>query len=96
MTKDELIELLRLEDDFLKFKDAKDAPSTRPDLAALIVLDRLVPGTQAIVSAAEHDEIFLDIDLDKLAEVITEDTVKFLRQCGIRADYCGSGLAMFI
>lgn len=69
--------------------------SSRPDLHAFILLNKLVPGQSDMVSAAEHDEIFLDVSLDDLAAVATEEDVIDLIRCGVRLDEYG-GFAMFV
>ena len=54
-----------------------DRPSQRSDLCAFILLDKLLPGSDSyIVAAAEHNKIFLDVDLDELAKVATEEDRK--------------------
>jgi hypothetical protein len=57
--------------------------SNRRDLHAFLLLDKLVPGTNDIISCAEHDQIWINIELDKLAKVITEEQVIELRNCGV-------------
>jgi len=97
MTRDELIELFESSDDeYLNFEKIESPLHKRPDLCAFLRLDELVPGNRDMVSAAEHDEIYLEIDLDKLAEVATADDVIYLQRCGIRLDDHNEGLAMFV
>lgn len=86
----------RHEDEYLNF-DRIDGPRhPRPDLCAFLMLDDLVPGSVDMVSAAEHDEIFLDVDCDALAEVVNDDQVRDLTRCGIRYDSEFDCLAMFV
>lgn len=82
------------DDEFLEFKRVKNKLSSRPDIHAFILLNQLVPGTRDMVSAAKHDEIFLDIDADELAKVTTKEQVIDLIRCGVRFD--DYGLAMFV
>lgn len=97
MTRDELIELFEANDgEFLQFERIDNPLHKRPDLCAFLRLDELVPGNRDMVSAAEHDEIYLEIDLDKLADVATADDVIYLQRCGIRLDDYNGGLAMFV
>jgi hypothetical protein len=97
VTQDELIELFEKNDDeYLKFEKIENPLHKRPDLCAFLRLDQLVPGTHDMVSAAEHDEIYLEVDLEKLAEVATADDVIYLQRCGIRLDDYNGGLAMFV
>lgn len=84
-----------MEDEFLKFDRVQEKLSQRPDLHAFLLLDSLVPGKGRIVSAAEHDEIYLGVDLAELAESsITEDQVRDLVRCGVREDE--ESLCMFV
>lgn len=95
MSTDELIALFnKHEDEFLK--DA-GIPGRR-DLYAFNLLAELAPAgprDKRIISAAEHDEIFLAPSLEELAIVITEEQVITLLRCGVHLDDEDSGLAMF-
>jgi hypothetical protein len=73
-------------------------PSVRRDLQALNLLNLLVPSTDggSIIAAAEHDEIWLDIDLDKLSNSATEDNIMFLRDAGVGYDSDTESLYMFV
>jgi hypothetical protein len=86
----------KFDDEYIKFERVENKLSSRPDIHAFILLNQLQPGTRDLVSAAEHDEIYLDIDVDKLAEVITEDQVRDLARCGVRYDDGLDCLAMFV
>ncbi|MDO8640460.1 MAG: hypothetical protein Q7R33_02860 [Nitrosarchaeum sp.] len=79
-----------------KFERIENPPSKRPDLCAFLLLDKLVPGKFDIVSAAEHDEIYLDCDVNKLAEKATEADVVYLVRCGVWYDSETDSLAMFV
>lgn len=72
--------------------------SARPDLHAFLLLERLVPGQggKDMVSAAEHDVIYLSTDCAALAQVITDAQVQDLRRCGVRYDEEFDCLAMFV
>lgn len=83
------------EDDFLKFEEVKEKLSKRPDLHAFILLDKLVPGTNDMVSAAEHDEYYLSIEPDELRKVATKDQLRDLHRCGIRHDESNDSLCVF-
>lgn len=85
----------KFNDDYIKFKRVANPLHHRPDICAFLLLDKLVPGNGDMVAAAEHDEIYLDTDCDKLAEVATEDDILTLVRCGVRYDRETSGLAMF-
>lgn len=80
--------------EFLKFDRVENKLSKRPDLHAFNLLDRLLPGTGDMVTSAEHDEIWLDIDTEELAKVATEEQIIELIRCGVRYD--NGMLAMFV
>lgn len=83
--------------EFLKFELVHNKSSTRRDLCAFIMLDKLVPDPDAkIVSAAEHDQIYLDVDLDKLAAIATSDDIIMLMRCGVMLDSDIDSLTMFV
>ncbi len=79
-------------DDIFGFEKIENKRSQRPDLHAFLLLDELFPGTGDMVSAAEHDEIYLAIE-EKQAETLTDEQIIELSRCGVR---CGEyGLCMF-
>jgi hypothetical protein len=95
MKLDEVFE--RFADDFLKFEQIENKLSSRPDLCAFLLLEKLLPDSDRdIVSSAEHDEIYLDIDCEKLAQVATENDILTLHRCGVRYDSETESLAMFV
>lgn len=83
------------EEDYLKFDKVKNRRSNRPDLHAFLLLDELVPCKRGcdIVSASEHDEFYLDTDVEKFCKVATEDHVRELIACGVM--YTGDSFSMF-
>jgi hypothetical protein len=48
------------------------------------------------VTAAEHDEIWLDVDCERLAEIATEVDILYLVRCGVRYDEYNKSLQMFV
>lgn len=82
--------------DVRRFGLIKNPQSYRPDLCGLMMLDRLVPGKRDIISAGEHDQVWLNVDLAKLAEVVTEEDIMNLLRCGIWYDSEGGSLSMFV
>ena len=82
--------------EYLEFKRVDEPLHKRPDLCAFLLLDKLIPGDRDIVSGAGHEEIWLDIDLEKLAESATEADIVTLIRCGIRLDDDSQSLAMFV
>lgn len=82
-------------DEFLKFERVEPKRSARRDLHAFLLLDELVPGARPIVSAAEHDEVFLGVNPNDLATVVTPDQFIELVRCGVRYDTDRDSLMMF-
>jgi hypothetical protein len=74
----------------------KNKLSQRPDMHAFIMLDRLFPNNVDMVSAAEHDEIWLDVEPDELSKVATEEQMIELIRCGVRYNHETDSLAMFV
>lgn len=84
------------EDEFIRFDRVENKLSSRPDIHAFILLNQLVPGNRNMVGCAEHDEIWLDIDVDKLKAVATKEQLRELHRCGVRYDRSVESLAMFV
>ena len=76
-------------------KSYKDQPDGPDDLTAFTLLNRLVPGAHRMISGAEHDQIWLDVDLDELAKVASEDDIITLIRCGVWLDDEDECLCMF-
>lgn len=85
----------KFSNEYIKFERVEGKLGARPDLCAFNLLDRLVPGKTDIISAVEHDVFYLDIDLEKLAEVATEDDILLLVRCGVMYDGEYDCLSMF-
>lgn len=86
----------KFENEFLKFEKVENKLSLRPDLHAFILLDRILPGTFDLISDAKHDEIFLEVEPEALAQVATEEQLLELHRCGVRHDTSLDSLAMFV
>lgn len=87
----------RHNDEFLKFELVENKLHSRPDLCAFLLLDKLIPSdSRDMVCAAEHDQIFLDTDCGKLAEMATEDDIITLTRCGVFYEDDTDSLAMFV
>jgi len=84
----------KFEDEFLKFDRISRPRHERPDIAAFLLLHKLVPASSDMVSAAEHDQIWLEVDPEKLAEVASESDVLELVRCGVMFE--DEGLSMFV
>jgi hypothetical protein len=91
----------KFDDDYLKHdeievdSDPAFALTKRSDIRAFLILDRLFPGSSDdIVTAAEHDEIWLDVDVEELAKVATEADIRNLVRCGVCYDTGHEGLRL--
>lgn len=82
--------------EYIKFERVEDKLHPRPDLCAFLLLHKLAPGEgegRDMICAAEHDVIYLDVDLEELAANATEADIVTLVRCGVR--YGSDGLEMF-
>ena len=61
-----------------------------------LLLHKLQPSDDDIIGGANHDEIYLSIDLEKLAAVISEEQIIDLLRCGVQYDRQIDGLMMFV
>lgn len=96
MTLQEMQDLFEKYNDlYLKFDIIKNPKSKRPDLHAFILLDELQPGTSDMISASTHDEFYLNIDTEVLAQYINEDQIKELIACGVRYSEYDDCFSMF-
>lgn len=69
--------------EYLEFGRIENKRSQRPDMHAWLLLDELFPNPgRDMVSAAEHDEIYLDVKGWKL-EKLTDDQILELVRCGV-------------
>ena len=72
----------KVNDDYLKFDMIEKKRNKRPDLHAFLLLDELQPGTSDIVSDAQHDIIYLDIE-EETMEKFTDEQILELVRCGV-------------
>lgn len=82
--------------EYLEFERVQNKLSNRPDIHAFLLLDKLVPGESDIVSSAEHDEIWLAVEPEELAQVATEEQIVELIRCGVRLDDDIEAFAMLV
>jgi len=77
--------------EYVKFNDFAKVESKcnrRRDLHALLLLDELFPSDHDIVINATHEQIFLDVDDDKI-ETLSDEQIVELSRCGVFYDECG-------
>jgi hypothetical protein len=99
MTVEKMVELFNatgenISDNFAEIEHPIKTKFKRRDLCAFVKLSEIVNGDWAIISDAEQDKIYLNFDLEMLAEVITEEDIEFLSACGVFIDE--DLLAMFV
>ena len=69
---------------------------SRADMEAFILLDKLAPGTEDMIVASEHDEIYLAPDPEVVAKNATEADVITLIRCGVRFHDNDDGFSMYV
>lgn len=82
-------------DKYGKFSEIGVRRSNRSDLHAFLLLDSLVPGTDDVVGASEHDIFYLGFDVAEVAKAINEDQIIELVRCGVFIESQYRSLAMF-
>lgn len=107
MTLEEMIEIYDKYDESSQFYDFRDMPEEqklhrRADIHAFLLLDKIFERmdsqenkTTDIIQAAEHDTIYLSIDLDNIAETITKEEIISLAKAGVHFSE-SDGLYMFV
>jgi hypothetical protein len=90
-------EFERFSDEYIQFENVENKLSRRPDMHAFMLLDKLLPGDGKgdMVSAAEHDQIWLEIEPEALARVATPQIVLDLVRCGVSYDDETESLYLF-
>lgn len=80
-----------------KFENVAAKRSEYRDVHALLLLAEIIgkPGYK-IISAAEHDIVYLEPSLEVIAHVATEDQFIELLRCGVHIDRDTDSLAMFV
>lgn len=86
------------EGEYLRFERIENPLHPRKDICAFLKLAELVPGVKGhdMVSAAEHDEIYIHTTPEDLAAVATQDDIVYLYRCGVRLSSETDSLAMFV
>lgn len=102
---EEMVEFLDAnEDEYIKFEHVKEPRSARPDVHAFILLEKLSPTTtppgrsygEDMVSAAEHDRIWLSSDPRFVATNATDEELLDLQRCGVAYDEDDESFYMFV
>lgn len=84
--------------EFRKFERVEDPLHRRRDLAAFLLIDRLVPSDTAttIISAAEHDQIWIEVDPEELSKQASDEDILTLIRCGIIYSSSEDSFYMFV
>lgn len=72
--------------EFIDFSKVENKYSSRADLHAMIMLDKLFPSKKNMIARGEHDEVWLDIDGEEFAKIATEELILELVRCGVMFD----------
>lgn len=88
----------KFSDEYNEFDRVENKLHSRPDLCAFLFLDTLQPSAgRDLIQGARHEEmIFLDVDCEALAEMLTEDDVLMLVRCGVQYEVEEESLAMYL
>lgn len=88
MEENKLAEIFeKYDDEYGQFEKIEKKLSNRPDLHAFILLDSILPGSGDIVSAADHDVIYLDANIEDFGAKATEEQILELVRCGVMYDW---------
>lgn len=85
-------------DEYTKFDRVENPRHPCPDVCAFLLLNELAPVKRGVdmVSAGEHDEIWLATKVEDVAKVATEEQIVELIRCGVRFCSQYEAFAMFV
>lgn len=86
----------KYDDEYLYFDRIENKLSKRPDIHAFLLLDLIAPNEGTILSTADHYQVYLNVDLDKLAENATQEQIRDLIRCGVSFHKDNECLIMFV
>lgn len=85
-----------VENESHRFERVQTPASTRPDVCAFVMLTNLLGGNRDLVDAAEHDQIWLDVDPDELDEKADDEFILTLVRCGVWYDSGVDRVSLFV
>ena len=86
-----------MDGEFVQFDRVENKLHRRQDICAFLILSELAPSDKFdIVIGAEHDVIYLSVNLVELAQNATEDHIRDLVRCGVMFDEDTDCLSMFV
>lgn len=87
----------KYDDEYIEFDRIENKRSKRPDLHAFMLLDELFPAKNDtdMISAAEHDQICLNISAKQINSLDDEELIELIR-CGVIYDSGTDSICMFV
>src|ERR1700743_1344251 len=83
--------------EFLKFERVEKPLHRRPDLCAFLLIDQITNGKpRDMVCAAEHDQIYLDADMEEMQSVITDEDILTPVRCAVVVENNPDSLPIFV
>ena len=70
--------------EYLKFERVTERLSNRPDMHALMTLEKLFHDNKDLIAGAIHDEYYLSVRPWELATLATQELINDLHRCGLR------------
>lgn len=74
---------------YRNFEPIRSVEYPAPDLAAMVFLNKFRDGYY-LISSSYNDEIFFNVDVEKMARELTEEDVIFLTRCGVEMSCYGT------
>lgn len=96
MNLSELMQIFEAHEDASHKFEQIDKPLHRVrDICAMLTIDAIAPFKRDAISAAEHDQIWFDVDIDAFCAKATPGDVLTLIRCGVFFDSGVDSLSMF-
>jgi hypothetical protein len=81
-------------EEYLQFHKIKNPLSKRPDMHALLMLDKMFPEEGDMIDWAGHEVIGISISPEELLEVATKEELLDLYRCGL--SHTENGLTFYV
>ena len=81
--------------EYLKFERIEEKLSQRPDIHALMLIDRLLPESGNIIDGIDEDELILDVNTARFFKAATPKDIIDLIRCGVSFDKDMETLSLF-
>lgn len=84
-------------DEFLKFQNVRNPMTSRPDLHAFLLLDKICPNDgRDVLGGAGHEEVWLSFDPEVAFGKMTTEQAMDLKRCGVMYDEDHDSFSMFV